>query len=123
MLHFLLFPQCFQLFQRQISISESQSFCCLQMFSIWIHLKICCFIKRVKQENIYYCSGFIMNNLFNYSNITRIKMIAIYGSWPTTTHLSSISLVSSLYGQHTSKRKMLHRPQCLCSFSRVETMF
>ena len=27
------------------------------------------FDKRVKQENIYYCSGFIMNNLFNYSNI------------------------------------------------------
>ena len=29
--HFLLFPQCFQLFQKQISFLWSHFFCCLQM--------------------------------------------------------------------------------------------
>ena len=43
--HFLLFPQSFLLLQRQISISESHSFCRLQMPSIWTSLKIYRLVK------------------------------------------------------------------------------
>ena len=43
--HFLLFPQCFLPFSKQISIFWSHLFCCLQMLSIWGILKICCLVK------------------------------------------------------------------------------
>ena len=39
--HFLLFPQCFLLFTKQISNFQSLLFCCLQMLSIWTSPKYC----------------------------------------------------------------------------------
>ena len=39
--HFLLFPQCFLPIPYKISIFDSHSFCCLQMFTIWTCLKFC----------------------------------------------------------------------------------
>ena len=39
--HFLLFPQCFLPFPKQISIFQPNLICCLQMLSIWTSLKIC----------------------------------------------------------------------------------
>ena len=39
--HFLLFPQCFLLFTKQISNLQSLLFCCLQILSIWTSLKYC----------------------------------------------------------------------------------
>ena len=33
--HFLLFPQCFLPFPKQISIFQSHLFCCLHVLSIW----------------------------------------------------------------------------------------
>ena len=33
--HFLLFPQCFQPFQKQFLIFQSHLFCPLQMVSVW----------------------------------------------------------------------------------------
>ena len=44
--HFLLFPQCFIPFQRQISIFESHFFSFLQIFLIWTSLKFCRLVKR-----------------------------------------------------------------------------
>ena len=44
--HFLLFPQCFLPFTRQISNFQSCLFCCLQMLSIWTGLKFCRLVKR-----------------------------------------------------------------------------
>ena len=44
--HFLLFPQCFQPFPKQISIFQSHLFCRLQMISIWTSLKFCCLVKK-----------------------------------------------------------------------------
>ena len=43
--HFLLFPQCFLSFSKQISIFQSHLDCLLQMLSIWISLRICCLVK------------------------------------------------------------------------------
>ena len=43
--HFLLFPQCFLPFPKQISILHSHLFCCLQMLSIWSSLKFCSLVK------------------------------------------------------------------------------
>ena len=37
--HFLLFPQCFLPFPKQIPISQSHLYCRLQMLSIWTSLK------------------------------------------------------------------------------------
>ena len=39
--HFLLFPQCFLLFTKQISNLQSLLFCRLQIHSIWTGLKYC----------------------------------------------------------------------------------
>ena len=39
--HFLLFPQCFLPFSKQISIFQSHFFCCLRMLSIWTGLTFC----------------------------------------------------------------------------------
>ena len=44
--HFLLFPQRFLLFSKQISTFELHSFCCLQMLSIYISPKVCLLIKN-----------------------------------------------------------------------------
>ena len=43
--HFLLFPQCFLPFPKQISIFQSHLLCCLQMLSIWTCLKFCHLVK------------------------------------------------------------------------------
>ena len=43
--HFLLFPQCFLPFPKQISIFQLHSICRLQMLSIWTSLKFCCVVK------------------------------------------------------------------------------
>ena len=43
--HFLLFPQCFLLFPKQISIFDSHLFCCLQVVSVWTSLKFCRLVK------------------------------------------------------------------------------
>ena len=45
--HFLLFPQCFLPFPKEISIFQSHLFCCLQGLSIWTSLKICRLVKRL----------------------------------------------------------------------------
>ena len=42
---FLIFPQYFLPFPKQISISESHLFCCLQILSIWTGLKFCHLVK------------------------------------------------------------------------------
>ena len=39
--HFLLFPQCFLPFTKQISFFQPGLFCHLQMLSIWTSLKFC----------------------------------------------------------------------------------
>ena len=39
--HFLLFPECFLLFLKQISLFQLHWFCRLQMLSIWTSLKFC----------------------------------------------------------------------------------
>ena len=44
-LHFLLFPQCFLPFTKQISIFQSPLFCRLHMLSIWTSLKFCRLVK------------------------------------------------------------------------------
>ena len=44
--HFLLFPQCFLPFQRQVSNFHSLSCCHFQMLSIWIRLKFCPLLKN-----------------------------------------------------------------------------
>ena len=44
--HFVLFPQFFLLFPKQVSISHSHIFfCLLQMPLIWTSLKFCCLVK------------------------------------------------------------------------------
>ena len=43
--HFLLFPQCFLLFQKSSSIFESHLFCRLQSLSIWTGQKFCRLVK------------------------------------------------------------------------------
>ena len=43
--HFLLFPQCFLPFPKQISIFQSLFFCRLQMLPIWTGLKFCRLVK------------------------------------------------------------------------------
>ena len=43
--HFLLFPQCFPPFQKQISSFWSHLLCRLKMLSIWTSLKFCCLVK------------------------------------------------------------------------------
>ena len=43
--HFLLFPQCFLSFQKQISIIQSHWISCLQMLSNWISLQVCRLVK------------------------------------------------------------------------------
>ena len=43
--HFLLFPQCFISFSKQISIFQSHLFCRLQMLSIWTSLKFCRWVQ------------------------------------------------------------------------------
>ena len=43
--HFLLFPQCFLPFTKQISISQSPLFCRLHMLSSWTSLKFCRLVK------------------------------------------------------------------------------
>ena len=43
--HFLLFPQCFLLYQREKSSLKQLLLCHLQMLSIWSHPKICCLGK------------------------------------------------------------------------------
>ena len=43
--HFLLFPKCFLLFPKQISIVWSHLFCRLQMLQVWTGLKLCCLVK------------------------------------------------------------------------------
>ena len=40
--HFLLFPQFFLLFTKEIETFDSDSFCCLQMLSICDGPKFCC---------------------------------------------------------------------------------
>ena len=49
--HFLLFPQCFLPFPKQISIFLPNLICPLQILSIWTNLKICHFVKS-------YCNSF-----------------------------------------------------------------
>ena len=48
-LHFLIFPKCFLPFLKQISVSESHSFSCLQMLSIWTSPK---FRRLVKSSGM-----------------------------------------------------------------------
>ena len=43
--HFLLFPQSFLSFPRQISIFQSHFFCRLQMLPIWTSLKFCRLVR------------------------------------------------------------------------------
>ena len=43
--HFLLFPKCFLLFPKQISVFQSHLFCRLKMLSIWTSLSFCCLVK------------------------------------------------------------------------------
>ena len=44
--YFLLFPQCFLSFPKEISIFELRLFCRLQLHSIWTSLEFCCLVKR-----------------------------------------------------------------------------
>ena len=44
--HFLLFPQCFLPFQKQISFFQLYLFCCLQMLSFWNSRKFCHLVKN-----------------------------------------------------------------------------
>ena len=46
--HFLLSPQYFLPFPKQISIFQLQLFCRPQMFPIWISLKVCHLVKELK---------------------------------------------------------------------------
>ena len=43
--HFLLFPQCFLPFPKQISTFQSHVFCRMQVVSIWPGLKNCRLVK------------------------------------------------------------------------------
>ena len=43
--HFLLFTQCFLLFTKQILTLDSDSFCHLQMLSVWDGPKFCRLVK------------------------------------------------------------------------------
>ena len=45
--HFLLFPQCFLPFPKQVLIFYSNLFCRLRMLSIWTSLNFCCLVKRL----------------------------------------------------------------------------
>ena len=47
--HFLLFPQCFLPFPKQISMFHSHWFCRLQILWIWKRLRICRFSKELKR--------------------------------------------------------------------------
>ena len=43
--HFLLFPRCFLLIPRRISVPNLHLFCRVQMLPIWTSLKICRLVK------------------------------------------------------------------------------
>ena len=48
--HFLLYPQCFLLFPKQISTFKLFLFCFLQMLSVWISPKICRSVTGYTQD-------------------------------------------------------------------------
>ena len=51
--HFLLFPQCFLTFPKEISFFQSHLFCRLQIFSISTGLKFCRLVKSYLKNNSY----------------------------------------------------------------------
>ena len=51
--HFLLFPQCFLSFQKQISVFQSHLFCSLQTLSIWTSPKFCCPQQRLIDQMVF----------------------------------------------------------------------
>ena len=51
--HFLLFPQCFQVYHKEKS-SFYQRLICLQMLSIWSCPKMCRLVKGYRTENLLY---------------------------------------------------------------------
>ena len=56
--HFLLLPQCFLPFQKQISILQSHLLCRLQMLSIWMNPKILSLVRELNVlEMMIYVSG------------------------------------------------------------------
>ena len=54
--HFLLFPQCFLPFPKQILILWSHLFCCLQMLKIWTDVKFCRLVKSWTSKGLISCS-------------------------------------------------------------------
>ena len=50
--HFLLFPQCFLPFSKQVSIFQSHLFCGLQMLSMWTSPRFCCLVNPFQHNKI-----------------------------------------------------------------------
>ena len=106
--HFLLFPQCFRSFSNQISIVWLYLFSCLQMFSIWTNLKLCCLVKElsivlvISQRQLLLFSSFLCFTLLHHSDLK-----------PWERSLLKNMLVKDVGNQH------FHLfPQCFLSYHR-----